>query len=166
MLTDVVSQEEEVDRVFLLIEKLFTKRLKEGWISKEDQLDLVEAFHYRLAAEQLERIADHTVKIARKLTSFDFEALPPEIASHFTEVGKGSLERVGRSVISLRKKNAEEANAVLKEQEKEKERIAEINQLIIATAYALPLDIVIDSMRRIGDYTSNIAELAIDLSQL
>jgi phosphate uptake regulator len=166
MLTDIASQEEEVDRVFLLIVKLFTKRLKEGWISKEDQLDLVEAFHYRLAAEHLERIADHTVKIARKLTSFDFEALPPEIASRFAEVGKDSLERVERSVNSLRRKNVEQANAILNEHEKVKERIAEINRLTITTAYALPLDIVIDSMRRIGDYASNIAELAIDLSQL
>ena len=78
MLSEIVARDEEVDRVHLLILKQFIRRLKAGWVSKEDRSNLVEAFHYRLAADNLERIGDHTVKIANMLRSIDFDKDVPK----------------------------------------------------------------------------------------
>lgn len=164
---EIITRDEEVDRVFLLIVKLFTKRLKEGWISKEDQLNLVEAFHYRLAAEHLERIGDHSVKIATTLLALDGTAgLSEDSMDQILEVGSAYLKSIDQAINALRRKNPQLANSVLTENEKLKERIAEMNLVTLGSVNALPLGIIIDSVSRIGDYASNIAELAIDLSQL
>lgn len=167
ILSDIVARDEEVDRVYLLILKQFIRRLKAGWISKEDQLNLVEAFHYHLAADNLERIGDHTVKIANTLRSIDIDnGIPQDIIIRLVEVGKNSLNCVDKNVIALRNMDAGLASRVLSANARIKKDIAEINRLIIATPHALPLGIITDSISRIGDYAENIAELAIDLRQL
>jgi len=167
ILSDIVARDEEVDRVYLLILKQFIRRLKAGWISKEDQLNLVEAFHYRLAADNLERIGDHTVKIANTLRSIDIDnGIPQDIIIRLVEVGKNSLNCVDKNVIALRNMDAGLASRVLSANARIKKDISEINRLIIATPHALPLGIITDSISRIGDYAENIAELAIDLRQL
>ena len=167
ILSDIVARDEEVDRVYLLILKQFIRRLKAGWISKEDQLNLVEAFHYRLAADNLERIGDHTVKIAKTLSSIDVDKdVPKDIISRLVEVGKDSLNSIDKNVIALRNTDAGLASRVLSANARIKKEILKINRLTIATPNALPLGIITDSISRIGDYAENIAELAIDLRQL
>jgi phosphate uptake regulator len=167
MLSEIVARDEEVDRVYLLILKQFIRRLKAGWVSKEDQLNLVEAFHYRLAADNLERIGDHTVKIANMLRSVDFDKdVPKDITGRLVEVGKDSLDSIEKGVISLRSTDTKLASRVLSGNVSIKEKISEISRLTIATPNALPLGIITDSISRIGDYAENIAELAIDLHQL
>ena len=167
MLSEIVARDEEVDRVYLLILKQFIRRLKAGWVSKEDQLNLVEAFHYRLAADNLERIGDHTVKIANTLRSIDFDKdVPKDIIGRLVEVGKDSLDSIEKGVISLRSTDTKLASRVLSGNARIKEKISEISRLTIATPNALPLGIITDSISRIGDYAENIAELAIDLHQL
>lgn len=167
MLSEIVARDEEVDRVYLLILKQFIRRLKAGWVSKEDQLNLVEAFHYRLAADNLERIGDHTVKIANMLRSIDFDKnVLKDITGRLVGVGNASLDSIEKGVISLRRTDAKLASMVLDANVRIKEKTSEISRLTIATPYALPLGIITNSISRIGDYAENIAELAIDLHQL
>jgi len=167
MLSEIVARDEEVDRVYLLILKQFIRRLKAGWVSKEDQLNLVEAFHYRLAADNLERIGDHTVKIANMLRSIDFDKnVLKDITTRLEEVGKDSLDSIEKGVISLRNTDTKLANRVLSANARIKEKLSEISRLTNGTPYALPIGIITDSISRIGDYAENIAELAIDLHQL
>ncbi len=167
MLSEIVAGDEEVDRVYLLILKQFIRRLKAGWVSREDQLDLVEAFHYRLAADNIERIGDHTVKIANTLRSIDFNKdVPRDITGRLVEVGKDSLDSIEKSVVSLRSTDTKLASRVLSNNARLKEKLSELNRMTIATPNALPLGIITDSISRIGDYAENIAELAIDLHQL
>ncbi len=167
MLCGIVSRDEEVDRVFLLISKQFIMRLKAGWVSKEDPLNLVEAFHYRLAADNLERIGDHAVKIANTLASIGSDDdLPHDITDKIACVGRNSLDSVEKSIISLRRVDVALAGTVLRENAKITMDISEINRLKMDTSNALPIGIITDSISRIGDYAGNIAELAIDLHQL
>ncbi|NOR78330.1 MAG: AbrB/MazE/SpoVT family DNA-binding domain-containing protein [Methanophagales archaeon] len=167
VLSEIISREEEVDRVFLLISKQFVMRLKAGCVSKEDQLNLVEAFHYRLAADNLERIGDHTVKIANTFASIDSDdLLPRDITDKIAGVGRNSLDSVEKSIISLRRADVALAGSVLRENAKIRKSISVINQLKTDTSNALPIGIITDSISRIGDYAGNIAELAIDLHQL
>nr|QNO55231.1 hypothetical protein MHJDHPNH_00033 [Methanosarcinales archaeon ANME-1 ERB7] len=167
MLSEIVARDEEVDRVYLLISKQFVMRLKAGCVSKEDQLNLVEAFHYRLAADNLERIGDHTVKIANTFSSIDSDDdLPPDITDKIAGVGKNSLDSVEKCIISLRRADVALADSVLRGNAKIRGEISEINRLTIDRSNALPIGIITDSISRIGDYAGNIAELAIDLHQL
>ena len=159
ILREVISRDDEVDRAYLLISKQFINRLNLSRILKIDELSLIEAFYYRLAAGNLERIGDHAVKIA---DAFSHTGIP-DAALGIGESVRVSQNLVANSIESLRKSNAALANNVLSENATIKELLS---KSMAATAVASSPEIIFDSLSRTGDYAANIAELAIDLSQL
>jgi phosphate uptake regulator len=122
------------------LKRMYALVLKAGCVSKEDQLNLVEAFHYRLAADNLERIGDHTVKIANTFASIDSDdLLPRDITDKIAGVGRNSLDSVEKSIISLRRADVALAGSVLRENAKIRKSISVINQLKTDTSNALPI---------------------------
>ncbi|KAF5414768.1 MAG: hypothetical protein C5S48_07785 [Candidatus Methanogaster sp.] len=159
ILREVISRDDEVDRAYLLISKQFINRLNLSRVLKIDELSLIEAFYYRLAAGNLERIGDHAVKIA---DAFSHTGVP-DAALGIGESVRVSQNLVANSIESLRKSDSSLANDVLSENATIK---GLLSKLMAATAVTSSPDIVFDSLSRTGDYAANIAELAIDLSQL
>ncbi len=159
ILREVISRDDEVDRAYLLISKQFINRLNLSRILQIDELSLIEAFYYRLAAGNLERIGDHAVKIADAFSSMGV----PDAALGIGKSVRVSQNLVANSIESLRKSNAALANDVLSENATTKELLS---KSMAATAVASSPEIIFDSLSRTGDYAANIAELAIDLSQL
>jgi len=159
ILREIISRDDEVDRMYLLVSKQFITRLNLGRILKIDELSLIESFYYRLAAGNLERIADHAVKIA---DAFSHTGVP-DVAPGIGESVRVSQNLVANSIESLRKSDAPLANNVLSKNGAVKELLSKSMTIAAATPSS---EIVFDSLGRIGDYASNIAELAIDLSQL
>ena len=159
ILREIISRDDEVDRMYLLVSKQFITRLNLGRILKIDELSLIESFYYRLAAGNLERIGDHAVKIADAFSHTDV----PDAALGIRESVKVSQNLVSSSIESLMKSDASLANDVLSKNDTAKELLSK--SMTTSAATSSP-EIVIDSLSRIGDYAANIAELAIDLSQL
>ncbi len=159
ILREIISRDDEVDRMYLLISKQFITRLNLGRILKIDELSLIESFYYRLAAGNLERIGDHAVKVA---DAFSHTGVP-DVALGIRESVRVSQNLVANSIESLMKSDAPLANNVLSKNDTAKELLSKSMTTAAATS---PPEIVIDSLSRIGDYAANIAELAIDLSQL
>ena len=160
---EIISRDDEVDRIFLLVSKLYNCRLKENRVFKGDKLTLLESFYYRLAAENLERAADHTAKIAGILK--DSEYLPDDALKEIRHMLQCSLEIFDTAVTSLQKSDIELADRALKENIKVKEDMRVLDISSSDTSVTLPLGMIVDSIIRIGDYASNIAEIAIDISQ-
>jgi phosphate uptake regulator len=158
-LREVISRDDDVDRMYLLISKQFIDRLNPGRASKMENLSLIESFYYRLAAGNLERIGDHAVKIS---DTFSHTGMP-DAALRIRESVKVSQNLVSSSIESLRKSDASLANEVLAGNDMAKERLL---KSMAATTATPSSEIVFDSLSRTGDYATNIAELAIDLSQL
>ena len=160
-LREVIARDDEVDRMYLLVSKQFIDRLNLSRISRTDELSLIESFYYRLAAGNIERIADHAVRIADAFTHTGV----PDAALNISESAMVSQNLVASSIGSLMKSDASLANGVLAKNGTAKERLFKSMTAATATTTQSP-EIVFDSLSRIGDYASNIAELAIDLSQL
>ena len=161
ILREIISRDDEVDRMYLLVSKQFITRLNMGRILKIDELSLIESFYYRLAAGNLERIGDHAVKIA---DAFSHTGVP-DAALGIRESAKVSQNLIANSIESLMKSDASLANDVLAGNDMAKERLLKSMAATSAAATSSP-EIVFDSLSRIGDYAANVAELAIDLSQL
>lgn len=160
---EIISRDDEVDRIFLLVSKLYNCRLKENRVFKSDKLTLVESFYYRLAAENLERTADHTAKIAGIIR--DTEDLPEDTLKEIRQMLQKSLEIFDNAVTSLQKSDIELADKTLNNNIKVKEDMHALDISSSETSVTLPLGMIADSIRRIGDYASNVAELTIDISQ-
>jgi phosphate uptake regulator len=159
ILREIISRDDEVDRMYLLVSKQFITRLNLGRILKIDELSLIESFYYRLAAGNLERIGDHAVKIA---DAFSHTGVP-DATPGIRESVRVSQNLVANSIESLMKSDASLANDVLSKNDTAKELLSKSMTTAAATSSS---EIVFDSLSRTGDYAANIAELAIDLSQL
>ncbi|WP_440946409.1 PhoU domain-containing protein [Methanosarcina sp. T3] len=156
---DIRRRDEDVNKIFFLLSKLIVSRLNLNKTSKNDRLRLIEAFYYRLAACELERIGSLIVKIAHNLERTSFSG---EETEKLLEFGLFTRLFVQDSVNSLRLLDTELANNLLQEKENFGAELLVLNR----SATEPTLDIITDSFSRIKDYARNIAKLTIDLSQL
>jgi phosphate uptake regulator len=156
---DIIKRDDDIDRLFILVSKQFVSRLSLRKFSKNDSLSLIEAFYYRLAGNDIERIGDHISKI---VLHYEHANIPTGVLSMLKEICKELQEVFMDSLECLRRSDNVLANQLL-------EKEAGINnKLAVATQLAdnASIDMIIDSFGRIRDYASNIAEYSIDLSQL
>ncbi|MBP1909142.1 phosphate uptake regulator PhoU [Methanolobus bombayensis] len=155
----VITRDDDLDRMFLLVSKQHVERLNLKKPSKHDKLSLVESFYYRLAANEIERVGDHISKIA---LHFSYISLPQDVLESLVDLCRECQSIFMDSTEALRESNSDLANDVLGRED-------QFNKKLISAAQ-LPTDesieLIIDSFSRIKDYASNIAESAIDLSQL
>ncbi|VVB87006.1 PhoU domain protein [uncultured archaeon] len=164
--TEVVRQDDEIDRLHLLISKQFMDILLHSRISEKSELGLIGAFYYRLASDQLERVSDHAGKIAGIIMESG-EKIPDSMLDDIIKIGIISYKLVNDSVGSFTKCNVELANRVIEEHKKTGEDLRRIRHLSTAMNpdAVISLGLIADSVKRIGDYAANIAELAIDFSK-
>jgi phosphate uptake regulator len=156
---DIIKRDDDIDRLFILVSKQFVSRLSLRKFSKNDSLSLIEAFYYRLAGNDIERIGDHISKI---VLHYEHTEIMPDVLSQLKELCMVLQDMFMDSLESLRRSDNLLANQLL-------ERGEEINGMLVIVAQSADnasIDMIIDSFGRIRDYASNIAEYSIDLSQL
>ncbi|ETA69256.1 phosphate uptake regulator PhoU [Methanolobus sp. WCC1] len=155
----IISRDDDLDRMFLLVSKQHVERLNLKKPSKHDKQTLVESFYYRLAANDIERIGDHISKIS---LHFSYISLPQEVLAILVDLCRECQSLFMDSTEALRQSDSDIANNVMGREDI-------FNKMLISAAQ-LPteesIELIIDSFSRIKDYASNIAESAIDLSQL
>ncbi len=164
--SEVVRQDDEIDRLHLLISKQFMDILLHSRISEKSDLGLTGAFYYRLASDQLERVSDHAGKIAGIMLE-SRKKIPHNTLDAFVKIGTISDKLVNDSVSSFTKCNVELANRVIEEHKKTGEELHRIRQpaTTLDPDAVMSIGLIADSVKRIGDYAANIAELAIDFSK-
>ena len=164
--SEVVKQDDEIDRLHLLISKQFMDILLHSRISEKSELGLTGAFYYRLASDQLERISDHASKIADIIMESG-EKIPNAMLDDIIKIGIISYKLVNDSVGSFTKCNVELANRVIEEHKKIGEELRRTRHpsATLNPDAVMSLGLIADSVKRIGDYAANVAELAIDFSK-
>lgn len=163
--SDIIKQDDEIDRLHLLISKQFMDILLHSMTSEKSEIGLAGAFYYRLASDHLERVSDHAGKIAGIIQKSG-EKIPHAMLDETVEIGIVSYKLINDSVVSLTKCNVELANRIIEEHKKIGENLCRIKYPSSMNPDAvMSLGLMADSVKRIGDYAANIAELAIDFSK-
>ncbi len=164
--SDVIKQDDEIDRLHLLISKQFMDILLHSRVSEKSELGLAGAFYYRLASDQLERVSDHAGKIAGIILDSG-GIIPPLMLDDIVKIGFISCNLVNDSVVSFTKCNVELANKVIEEHKNISEDLRRIRHppMTMNPEAVMSIGLMADSVKRIGDYAANIAELAIDFSK-
>jgi len=145
--------------MFTLVSRQYVNRLNLKKASSKDALSLIEAFYYRMAGREIERIGDHITKIS---LHYEYTEIHPDVLLLLAELC-GELQTLFMdSFESLRQADNELGNRVLENGEEFDSKLVIAGNMPVYDS----IDIIIDSFSRIKDYASNIAEHAIDLSQL
>lgn len=160
---DVKDRDTDVDRLFLMISRQFRSSLRDILHEERVGLSRLEFFSYHTTAYQLERIADHAVKIADVAISLKGK-LEKGIVSGLLTVEKLAIQIIEEAVAALESKNAEQANVALDLSKKVDVRLVNLNKKLyeLDPKVSQLLGIVSDSIGRAKDYGTNIAETALD----
>ena len=195
----VIARDERVDRFFLRLSRQLYAALREptplaavaprpapgpwpgadpleeGTGSPKDGSEAassrVELFNVHTVARQLERVADHAVKIAQAAEQLLAERLPVppflegEIAGTHEAV-RALLERAFRAFSERHGRGAHEALEAVSELERGLEALDRRLLGLENPHLAYYLGIVVDSLGRVKDYAVNIAEVALNAEAL
>lgn len=159
------QRDDEADRVFELLSRHFNRALTE--LDEVDQLgvDRPRLFQYYHTARQLERVADHAVRIARAVERVDCGRT--ETVERIRALGDEARQVVEAAADAVVDGDAaDSAHEALDLRDSVTERAAAIDRALFETAPegAYALTTVLESVVRTAEYGGNIAHVAIQSS--
>ncbi len=161
---DVSQRDDEVDRLCLLISKQFRSILCGGRMPDSAETSIEEYHDFRMAASPLERIADHSQRIANVASKLQ-QPIKDNVIEDVETLNNAYMELVKQSVEALFAADTSLANKVINNVKEMHARVGEVRASILrleSYEVMISLGTVVDSLARIGDLGSNIAEIAIN----
>lgn len=162
---DVVQRDDDLDRLWSMVSRVFRSVLREFGTATEIGLDRETAFDYHSCARQLERVGDHAAKIATHAATLD--APPAGAATAIETLHEDATEIVEMGMDALLETDSERATQLANDAQ---HRIAGIDDRArqvddelreLEAQEAQLLGLVVDSLSRSADYGGNIAETAL-----
>ncbi|MFC4988138.1 MULTISPECIES: phosphate uptake regulator PhoU [Saliphagus] len=162
---DVIERDDDVDRLWLVVSRIFRATLRSPRAAEELGVPREDCFDYHSSARQLERIADHAVKIAT--LALKLEEIPEEVAEALVALREDAFDVLEKSMDAL---FAEESAEATELGHAAREAILEIDEHARAIdemlreldpIQAQSLGLIVDSLSRSADYGGNVAETAL-----
>jgi len=164
---DIVTMDDEVDRFSFYIIRQLKAAVQNEKILEEIGLSTArDCLGYRLITKTVERVADHAVKIAQNVLTLT-NPLAPETFQEIYEMSTSADSVFNDAIKALFKQDFHLADDVVERAKKitslERRVIASISKEIPAEE-ASSLRLIIESVRRIAEYASDIAEIVLNLT--
>ena len=162
---DVIERDDDVDRLWLVVSRIFRATLRSPRAAEELGVSREGCFDYHSSARQLERVADHAVKISK--LALKLEEIPEEVAVALEELHADSAEILEKSMDALFAEEANEANRLghdaIESVIDVDEHTRTIDDMLrgLDPVQAQSLGLIVDSLSRSADYGGNIAENAL-----
>jgi len=157
----VIEIDDEIDRLNWLVERQAHIVLRDIILCQKLDITLEDASNYKFISRFLERIGDHAVKIAKNVILIDYQKIDKELYDNIMEASEISLELLNMSLDAWLQKDLKLAN----------ENIESIKNLTEAcntikinpnSEYLVEIGFIIESIRRTGEYSSDISEIIIN----
>jgi phosphate uptake regulator len=162
---DVIDRDDEVDRLWFLISRVFRTILRNPVASTEVGLPRETCFGYQTGARQLERIADHATKIAERATEID--ELDRDLAAELTDLHEMAVTVPDVAMDALLESDPADAHRLANDARSKVDSVDQRAREIAEDIHdhdsqnAQAIGIVVDSVGRTADYGGNIAEAAL-----
>jgi phosphate uptake regulator len=159
----VVNMDDEVDRFGLYMRRNLVLAVGNENILRDMGLKRPsDCLEYRTIVSKIERIGDHASLIAKRI-KFIEEKIDPKIISKIKKLSEKSLEVFEEAITAVQnhdfQKGENVAEKVSKVIEEEKEIMSKIKE---SEKNSTIIRFVLEDLRRIAEYSSDIAEVAID----
>ena len=157
------DRDREVDRIDWLISRQVNIHQKDITISRRMGMDLCEITRCGSVSRSIERIGDHAVLLASNLKPI-IEAKPTEVDDRILTTGRDVVTLFTDSVGTWSNRNMEAANRCIERGEKLVERSKEIANLegLVDERTAMAAELISSSVKRVAEYSMDIAEIAIN----
>lgn len=163
---DVVDRDDDVDRLWFMVSRVFRSVLRDPSAAAALGMSREGCFDYHSSARQLERIADHSVKIAT--LSMDLNDIPDEVSTAIEALQADAREIIEQAMNALLEEDgdravmlANEARTSITDIDDHTRTIDELIRDMADPTQAQLLGLIVDSLSRTADYGGNIAETAL-----
>ncbi len=163
---DVVDRDDDVDRLWFMVSRVFRSVLRDPGAAAAIGMSREICFDYHSSARQLERIADHSVKIATHAQ--ELEKIPEEIAAALKELQSEARTIIERAMTALIEEDPEEARRLANDArdaivviDDHTRGLDELIREVADPTQAQLLGLIVDSLSRTADYGGNVAETAL-----
>ncbi len=160
---DVALRDQDVDRLYWMVAKQYHLAVTDpSYVATYDLRG--ELHHFRVAAKALERIGDHGEKMAAAVLDLEPASVDEELRQAVGQAGQYAIGMMDMSFNALMGNDLDTANEAVDAQRKLAEMTTGLSQRVrsVSGAQVVPLATVVDSIGRIGGYSSDIAEVAIN----
>lgn len=165
---EVVERDDEIDRFYHFI----VRQLKKAIYSRAmiDEIGLSspsDCLGYRVMAKSVERIADHAARIAHTVLTLD-SPVDKRYLRGISEMGSQSQEIYSVAIRALYKGDIKLTHKTIAKAKGmggiEDKLIAQLLDLKVTNTLVIKLRVILESIRRIAEYGSDIAEIVLNLS--
>jgi len=161
---DILKRDNEVDRLHWLVARQHNIILQNISFAEKMETTIELATTSFLISRIIERIGDHVIRIAKNAVNITDKKIDETILEKLESASHQSLEIFNQSIISFLRRNVQSANDTIDSVSKLETICKEINRSILKEKgeYALSIGYVVESIRRIGEYSGDISENVIN----
>ncbi len=160
----VLQRDDEVDRLSLLILRQLSSVLASLRVPETSSLSILDYFSYYEAAQCIERIVDHALKISRMVLKLNKKNIPSDFLAKLEKASAFMNQMFELAFNSLMKQDLELADKAMNSKRMIEEALveADIKMFEFDSNMLFAIGIIKDSIDRSGDYCKNISEIAIN----
>lgn len=163
MAQNVVSMDFEVNKLYWFVFRRLNSILRNPALvkfSSDDKITHKSVLNYIFIARILERIGDHVGTICKAILDFPDDEINPAVLQELKRLSSENFSTFEKCMGTLFTKDIAFLNTVFVSVEGIKPDLKKLRQTIQAEemTHALQLGQIMDSIRRVGEYTKDIAE--------
>jgi len=161
---DVLLRDNEIDRLHWLVARQHNIILQNVNFAEKMGITIKFATTSFLISRIIERIGDHVIRIAKNAITISENKIDSRIIEKLHTASNMSLDIFNKSITSFLRKDVKSANETIESVSKLETKCKEINRLALEKKgeSVVSIGYIVDSIRRIGDYSSDISENVIN----
>lgn len=164
---DVIERDDEVDRLHWFVEKQHSMTGRNPSFAAKMKTDLMESNAMLAASKALERIADHATRIAHAVSMLRSSKISGLAIERLDDLGKDAVSILDKSMEAFFRKDSLMANRCIEEAARLRDKTNSFLEEAMRQKgkTAVGLAFIAESIERTGGYSSDIAEIAINLAE-
>ncbi|MHA1167880.1 MAG: phosphate signaling complex PhoU family protein, partial [Candidatus Hodarchaeales archaeon] len=165
---EVCLRDDDIDRLHWLVARQANMMLRDVTLTEIMDITADMAANLFLISRIIERIGDHAVRIAENVINLAGQSLISEsLISELKDASDLALSAFDRSIDALIERSIQKANDNIESIGVFEKKCEEITPMImnqdLPMITAIPVDNIVESIRRIGEYAVDIAEILMNI---
>lgn len=159
---DVIQRDDDVDRFYLLAVRQLKASIEDIELSEKIGIRHPrECLGYRLITKSIERVGDHAVRIARNVLKMDSGISSDDPIFKMADLSRKVFES---SIDSMQEEDLQAINKIVVEAKKVSQFGVSLESRGDEGEGSIELSMVLESLRRVAEYSADIAEVAINMN--
>ncbi|MEM1639660.1 MAG: PhoU domain-containing protein [Desulfurococcaceae archaeon] len=159
---EVVKEDDSIDRIFFYITRLFNQ-VARGFIEVENEINFTDLLVFRSLAKLLERIGDHAINVAQNALNLMGTNIELKDIYNLCRDALGIFSNSVEAIMSRNPYIVDEVGFKTEILRKKEEQLFSFYLNKLQPDQLVSLRLILESIRRIAEYSRDISELALDL---